>query len=229
MIHGPDLSAYQSRIDYGALRVNCDFSIVKLTDGDASENLMADEQAISCARAGMIVMGYHFARPRGLAWIDDGEHQAARMHARADAIEQRIGAPLFCFLDLERNSPLICAERANWRVWANAFRRSCAERARVIGFYSSRYFTLDLNLNSSWSETLLWLAQYPATFRADANYGFWPTEIRPWRRADIWQHGGGDPPPAGNASRCPGVDGPCDVNSFAGDRSDLLELIAAAQ
>lgn len=230
MIHGPDLSTYQQRIDYGALRATSDFAIVKVTEGNSATNPRAEEQALSCAKAGLLVMLYHFARPNGPDWKADAAQEAARLHEIADSIEQKVGYRLFCFLDLERNSPLNPEERTDWRTWANEFRRWNGEQAsRAIGFYSGKYFTLDLGFDSSWSETLLWLAQYPATFRADANYGFWPTQIAPWRRADIWQHGGGDPPPYGNASRCPGVEGPCDFNSFAGSRDELLELIASAR
>lgn len=228
MIHGPDVSSYQKVIRYQEVAASCDFAIVKVTEGNSSTNARAEEQVLGFASAGMLVMIYHFAQPNGPNWLADAAAEAQRLEEKLDALEQKLGKQLFGWLDTERNTALTPQEAPLWRDWDKEFRRVCVEKGRPIGFYSGKYFTTSLRLSVDWNKTLLWLAQYPANFRADCNYGFWPTAIYPWARADIWQHGGGDPKPFGNESTCPGVDGQCDMNSFAGSRDELEQLISVA-
>lgn len=243
MIGGPDVSSYQSKYDMAAVKGGgAEFVIVKVTQGNGSTNPLAKAQVMSAVAAGLLVMLYHFAQPNGPNWRADAAGEAKRLDDIADSFERELGVyptgharqgepvKLFCFLDVERNTALTPEERKNWRDWANEFRRWSREVGkRVIGFYSGKFFTMDLGLDASWRDTLFWDAQYPATFRPDGNYGFWPTGIQPWFRADVWQSGGGDSPAAGgNGSTCPGVDGGCDYNHFAGTRSELEELISAA-
>lgn len=229
MIHGPDVSSYQTKIDWSVVRTACDFAIIKVTEGNGNTNKLAAQQVRGALAAGLLVILYHFAQPNGPNWLEDAAAEAKRLDDIADEFEKELGVKLFTILDVERNTPLTPDERKNWRSWAKEFRRWCREEGgRTIGFYSGKYFTIDLGLDASWRDTLLWLAQYPAAFRADCNYGFWPAGIAPWFRADLWQHGGGDALPYGNASVCPGVEGGCDFNTFAGSREELQELIDAA-
>jgi GH25 family lysozyme M1 (1,4-beta-N-acetylmuramidase) len=237
LIHGPDVSSYQSKWDAPAIVAGgSELGVVKVTQGNSIINPLAEQQVVSFANAGLLTMLYHFAQPNGPNWLDDAANEAKRLDDLADRFEQKIGKKLFCFLDVERNSPLSPIEKPLWRDWCNEFRRwSRVEGKRPVGFYSGRYFTMDLGFDPSWTNTILWLAQYPIPFRADCSYvdkqgqPFWPTRIFPWARGDLWQHGGGDPIAAGgNASVCPGVTGGCDFNTFAGDRPQLEELIATA-
>lgn len=232
MIRGPDVSAYQPTIDWSLVRSVSEFAIVKVTQGNQGgivNNTHAVEQVMGASKAGLLVMLYHFAQPNGPNWLADAAAEAKRLDDAADMFEQKLGRKILTFLDVERNTALTPQERPLWRGWTNEFRRwSREEGKRVIAFYSGKYFTMDLGLDLTWQRTLLWCAQYPAKFRMDANYGFWPTHIQPFLRADIWQDGGGDPVAAGgNASTCPGI-GPCDMNVSAGSREELEELIAAA-
>lgn len=230
MIHGPDVSSYQPKPRWGDVRTIADFAIIKVTEGNGYTNPKAVEQVTGAVGAGLLVMLYHFAQPNGPNWLEDACAEAKRLDDIADAFEQKLGKKFFCFLDVERNTPLETGELQSWRDWAKEFRRhSVEDLKRVIAWYSGRYFTQALGLDSSWNNTLLWLAQYPNTFRADCNYGFWPKTIAPWGRADLWQHGGGMPKGAGgNESTCVGIDGLSDMNTFGGTRAELEELIAAA-
>lgn len=230
MIHGPDVSSYQPRIDWAQVRSVSDFAIVKVTEGNGYTNKLAVDQVVGAVNAGLMVYLYHFAQPNGPNWLGDAAQEAKRLDDIADVFEQKLGQKFFCFLDVERNTPLTSGEVQNWRDWCKEFRRWCkTEGKRAIGWYSGRFFTQALGLDGSWSNTLLWVAQYPNTFRADCNYGFWPKTIAPWFRADIWQHGGGMAKGVGgNEAKCPGIDGFSDMNTFAGSREELVELVSVA-
>jgi GH25 family lysozyme M1 (1,4-beta-N-acetylmuramidase) len=229
MIRGPDVSSYQPNIDYDKVATVCDFGIVKITQGNSSVNNLAPQQVDGFVKVGLEVFLYHFSQPNGPNWLEDAAAEARRIDELADAFEQKYGRQFLTFLDVERNTSLMPDERKNWRAHTNEVRRWCREEGeRIIAFYSGKYFTMDLGLDDSWQKTLLWCAQYPATYRVDANYGFWPTAILPWRRADIWQDGGGDSKAAGgNESYCPGI-GRSDMNVFAGSREELKALVASA-
>lgn len=225
MIHGPDVSSYQQSIDWAEVRTISELAIVKVTEGNGFTNPRAVEQVMGAAQAGLIVMLYHYAQPNGPNWIEDADAESERLDKVADAFEQKIGAAVFTFVDVERNTPLTVQEKPLWRDWAKEFRRHCRkELSRIIGWYSGKEFTRELGLDPSWQDTVLWGAAYPATFRADCNYGYWLKTVPPWFRADLWQHGGGD----SNGSTCPGIKGPCDFNTFAGTRAELEQLIGGA-
>lgn len=243
MIGGPDVSSYQPDCDWPAVRASgAELAIVKVTQGNGSTNKYAAQQVKGAIAAGLLVMLYHFAQPNGPNWKEDAAAEAKRLDDIADQFERELGTypighpsqgepvKLFCFLDVERNTPLTAVEKPLWREWCNEFRRWSREIGkRAIGFYSGKYFTMDLGFDASWTNTILWVAQYPSVFRIDGNYGFWPKNITPWFRGDLWQDGGGDSVAAGgNASTCPGIKGGCDYNHFAGTRSELEELIAVA-
>lgn len=247
MIHGPDVSGYQTEIDWSIVRTKCDFALVKVTQGNNYTNKLARTQVLGALAAGLLVMLYHFAQPNGPldaagkptdieAWKADARAEAKRLDDIADAFEGELGVKLFCFLDVERNTALTAEEKPFWRAWCNEFRRWSRDVGkRVIGFYSGKFFTMDLGFDASWRDTLLWCAQYLIPFRADCSYvdkqgkPYWPIHIDPWFRVDIFQHGGGDSIAAGgNASTCPGVMGGCDFNTFAGSRDELQALIASA-
>jgi GH25 family lysozyme M1 (1,4-beta-N-acetylmuramidase) len=227
---GPDVSSYQTKIDWPRVATASELAIVKVTEGNGYTNARATDQVTGAVSAGLLTCLYHFAQPNGPNWLEDAAAEAKRLDDLADAFEQKLGRKLFCFLDVERNEPLTPAEKPLWREWTAEFRRWCRDEGkRVIGWYSGAYFTKDLALEPDWCQTVLWLAQYPSTFRADCNYGFWPKTIAPWFRADVWQHGGGMKKAyGGNESTCPGIDGLSDFNTFAGSREELAQLIDAA-
>lgn len=243
---GIDVSAYQPNVDAERVKAaGADFMIVKVTNGNGYTNPHARKQVLAAIAAGLLVMLYHYAQPNGPNWKEDAAAEAKRLDDIADEFERELGVyptghpragqpvKLFCFLDVERNTPLTSEERRNWREWSNEFRKWSREVGkRVIGFYSGKFFTMDLGFDITWRDTLLWVAQYPAVYREDANYGFWPTNIQPWFRGDIWQDGGGMAKDAGgNEAKWPGVGNDntfSDVNVFAGSRIELEELIAAA-
>lgn len=214
MIHGIDCSSYQPHIDWSAVAAaGADFAIVKLTEGNGYTNPLAAKQVDGALAAGLLVMGYHFAKPNGPNWNADAVDEAARMIARA--------GNLFCFLDVERNTPLTTQEIPLWRAWAYAFRQACGGR---VGWYSYSPFTAAMALEASWEGTILWLAKYPLPWRRQGDYEKWPDAPLPWARVDIWQDGSD-----ANGATWPGVDGPVDVNRFAGSRAELQELIDAAR
>lgn len=239
MIRGIDISAYQPVVDQQAVRdAGAEFEIVKVTDGNSYTNPHAKAQVLGAFAVGLLVTLYHFAQPNGKigdleSWKADARAEAKRFDDLADAFERELGVKLFCFLDVERNTALTAEEKPYWRAWCNEFRRWSREVGkRIIGFYSGKYFTMDLGFDLSWSQTILWVAQYPRPYRADANYGYWPKTIVPWFRGDIWQDGAGQSvATGGNDATWPGVGKPphlSDVNVFAGSRAELEELIAAA-
>jgi len=217
VIHGIDVSSYQPHVDWKAVAsAGADFAIVKLTEGNGYTNSQAATQVDGALSAGLLVMGYHFARPNGPNWAADAEDEARRMMARSGS--------LFCFLDVERNEPLTTQENALWRAWAYAFRSCCGQAGHAVGWYSYTPFTATMALEASWEATLLWLARYPLPWRRQGDYEKWPDAPLPWARVDIWQDGGD-----ANGASWPGVEGHCDVNRFAGTRAELEELIGSAR
>lgn len=247
MVRGIDVSAYQPVIDWPLVRqAGAEFAIIKVTDGNGYTNPYAREQVLGAVKAGLLVCLYHFAQPNGPNWREDAAAEAKRLDEIADTFESELGVypeghphqgepvKLFCFLDVERNTPLSTTEKPLWREWCNEFRRWSREVGkRVIGFYSGKYFTMDLGFDPSWTQTILWVAQYPNIYRPDGNYGWWPKSILPWPRGDLFQDGGGQSPASGgNGSTWPGVGKPphySDTNLFAGTRQELEELLAAAR
>ena len=217
MIHGIDVSGYQGRPDWKAVvEGGADFAIVKLTEGNGYVNPHAAAQVDGALEVGLLVCGYHYARPNGPNWAADARDEADKMMTRAGS--------LFCFLDVERNEPLTAQEIPLWRAWCYAFRTHCQEAGHPVGWYSYSPFTAALGLEASWETTLLWLARYPLPWRRDGAYEKWPDAPLPWARVDVWQDGGDR-----NGATWPGVEGPCDVNRFAGSRAELEELIGSAR
>lgn len=243
---GVDVSAYQPGVRWQEVKdAGAEFAIIKVTDGNGYTNKYAAQQVRGALAVGLLVMLYHFAQPNGPNWKEDAAAEAKRLDDIADEFERELGVyppehpragqpvKLFCFLDVERNTGLAPEERKNWREWCNEFRKWSREVGkRIIGFYSGKFFAMDLGFDVTWRDTLLWVAQYPSTFRLDANYGFWPTNILPWFRGDLWQDGGGMANAAGgNESKWPGIGDEhtfSDVNVFPGSRDELEELLQAA-
>ncbi len=224
MIFGVDVSAYQAAARMReAKEAGASFVIVKVTEGNGYANPHAREQVEAAVAEGLFVMLYHFARPNGPDWLRDARAEAARVAAIASELDAVAGYRLFCWLDVERNEPLTLGERSLWRFWAHTFREAMRAAARGLGWYSYGPFTEQLELEADWSRTLLWLARYPQSFKVDCSYPTWPTAIRPWARADVWQFGGD-----ANGATWPGIDGPADVNAFAGSLEELQELLSAA-
>lgn len=223
MIHGPDVSAYQPHPRWTEVRTVSEFVVIKVTDGNGYTNPYAAEQVAGALAAGLLVLLYHYAKPNGPDWLSDARHEAKRLDDIADVFEAKYGKKFFCFLDVERNEPLTDAEKPRWREWCREFRRCCRQELdRIIGWYSYSPFTAALALEQDWENTLLWLAAYPIPFSPTHDYP-WPNAPLPWARVDVHQHGGDS-----NGARWAGIEGPADVNSFAGSREELEELISAA-
>jgi lysozyme len=228
MISGIDVSSYQRRIRWDEVRsAGAEFAIVKLTEGSTLTNSLAGEQISGALSARLHVSVYHFAHPGGPDWIAGAKAEAKRVLEVLDVHEQRHARRFFVWLDVEQNYPLALGQRPLWRVWCHAFRERMREAGREIGWYSYQSFTAQLDLDATWSTAPLWLARYPSEFRRDCSYDHWPsapyTCPRPWARADVWQHGGN-----ANGATWPGVDGPCDVDVFAGSREEYEELLGFA-
>jgi len=229
VIRGIDVASYQAKINWAEVKkAGCEFAIVKCTEANSYTNPKAADQVQGAVDVGLLVFLYHYARPNGPNWSQDAAQEGMRLDDIADSFERKLQKTFFCFLDVERNEPLSEAEKPLWRDWVSQFRRWCREEGeRIIGWYSYSPFTAALNLPPDWEDTLLWQASYPLPFRPAGDYLTWPNAALPWARCDIHQDGGGGP--GGNNAVWPGVEGPCDVNRFAGSRKELEELIASAR
>lgn len=230
MIHGIDVSSYQSRIEWQRVAERASFSIPKITEGNSSTNPLAKEQIAGADSAGLLVLVYHFARPNGPNWEEDARLEAER------AIDLSYGKPIV--LDIERNEPLTATEIPYWREWCNAFRAQA--KGHLVGPYSYRYFVESIGLDDSWSELLFLQASYPLPFDPDHGYA-WPKAAKPWPRVDIHQHGGDANGATFPGVLCPSCGGKgcsmawcrrgqmlCDVDAFAGTREELQQLVDVA-
>lgn len=211
MISFPDIASYQATIDWDVVSAHAEAVIVKVTQGNSSRNALAADQIAHAKAHGLLTMVYHYAMPNGPDWAADARAEAER------AIDSAWGCPIF--VDVERNEALTPAEVLHWRDWCDEFRDACAG---LVGFYSGKYFAESLHLSPEWSRLLLWQASYPAVFDPAHSYP-WPKASPPWPRVDIHQHGGD-----WNKATFPGVTGFCDVNAFAGNISELRELVVTA-
>jgi GH25 family lysozyme M1 (1,4-beta-N-acetylmuramidase) len=228
VISGIDVSSYQRGVRWAEVRAaGAEFAIVKITEGSTLTNCLAAEQIRGALAAGLHVSVYHFAHPGGPDWVAAANAETKRVLQALDVHEQRHARRFFVWLDVEQNYPLALGQRPLWRVWCQAFRERMRASGREIGWYSYQPFTAQLELDETWSTAPLWLARYPSEFRRDCSYDHWPsapyTCPKPWWRADVWQHGGN-----ANGATWPGVDGPCDVDAFAGSREEYEELLACA-
>lgn len=224
MSRGIDVSSYQPKPRWQQVAgAGAEFAIVKLTDGNHGINSYAGEQVSGAIAAGLEVMLYHYAEPNGPDWSVDATEEAVRLDDLADALEQKQGRTFFTFVDIERNTPLTIVEKPLWRGWLEAFNDSCFLCGRKTGDYSFKPFLEDLELPDEYSNHVLWLARYLKPWRIAGDYDSWPTAIKPWKRADLWQDGGD-----ANGATWAGIDGPCDTNIFAGTLEELRDLCAAS-
>jgi lysozyme len=206
---GPDVSAHQAppeesrHVNWPAVAGSgASFAFVKATEGTdyVSRAWTPYAYARKARAAGLVVGGYHFARP-GLSGPN----------AQADHFVRTLGAAATApgylppVLDIERAEGLTGAQL---RHWTDRFCRRVKQRtgrAPIVYTYAL-FFTGPLGRGAGWLRpgVKLWVAHY--TNRNHPAVSGWA----------FWQHT--------SSARIRGIPGPCDRNVYAHDRAHLRAL-----
>ncbi len=198
-VHGVDVSRYQGDIDWGRVRSSgVAFAFLKATEGGdyVDDHFSANWQA--ARRAGLWRGAYHyfyFCRPASqqAAWFIT--------HVPRDA------AALPAVLDLEWNHrSRTCPFRPDAETVRSEARVFLDTLTRYYGKRPVIYSTMDF-----FQENELWKIQgYPFWLRSVAGH---PSDTYPDQRWAFWQYTG--------TGLVAGIDGPTDLNVFAGTPSQL--------
>ena len=205
VLRGVDVSSYQhgTPIDWARVAASGQrFAIVKATESTGYTNPWYASDVAAARAAGLVVGGYHFARPESSAT------------AQADAFATRLGrdvaSELPPVLDLESTGGLAPADLVTW---AHAFLdRLQARTGRVPMIYTGPSFWAGATGDShEFTRYPLWVAHYETS--SPRVPGGWPT----WT---FWQYT--------SSSAVPGVTGAVDASYFQGSPGQLAALTSSA-
>lgn len=191
-IDGVDISHHQShKIDWAAAkRAGVKFAYLKATEGETVHDDFYARRRTECAKAGIVIGAYHFARPNKSG--RDGTAEA-KMFLKWAKVKPGDMLPV---LDLEDNGGL---GRAALTKWVGDFWGEVIRQTGQVGItYTSKNFPLNNAFGS-----LLWVPRYNNAMRL-------PGLPAPWKTWTIWQFSNGQD---GIPRTVPGI-GPCDINTL---------------
>ena len=196
---GIDVSYYQETIDWQRVkRAGIKFAFIRLSDGATLRDTMFDTNWVEAERAGIIRGAYQFFRPDENVDAQADLMIAAMAHLGHDDLPPVI--------DVEVDGGLAPAEVAKRATrWIDRVRDK-------LGVEPIVYTGNDM-WKSGGSDPLgtqaLWLAHYTQGC---------PMVPPPWTHWTFWQHT--------DRGAVPGIDGPVDLDLFAGTFGDLHERLA---
>lgn len=195
LIEGVDVSRYQSRVDWAMVAdQGMDFAFVKATEGATYSDSLFGHNWEQIKAAGMRRGAYHFYRPNTAA-VDQANHFVAQV-----SLSEGDLPPVLDIEVLDRVNPKILVPAL--KTWLVLITRHYGVRPIVytnLNFYN-RYLAGHLD------EYPLWIARYNGAEPVLACGRDW----------QFWQYG--------NRGTVAGIDGPVDLNVFAGDRVEFEEL-----
>lgn len=219
---GPDVSMWNTDIDWDAVAEHSDFVFIKATEGRTYEDpTLVDRINLTreaAQKEGLLVGYYHFARPDNNSPSAEARHFVKTVREAGGYLgPQRIGllrrTELPGVLDYEVYHP-----EGKDQQWINAFvkeyKRLTGQTPIIYGGHVLRERT-----NSNFGECPLWLAAYVSDLSPTLlPEGWWKLGPTFWQYTD-----GVLPPDPAGPNECPGI-GPCDMNFYRGDRRHLLKL-----
>ena len=191
---GIDVSYYQETIDWPRVRrAGIRFAFIRLSDGAAQRDVRFATNWAEAKRAGVVRGAYLFFRP--------DQSVAAQADLMIAAMRGRDPGDLPPVIDIEVDAGLpasiVAARAAAW-----------IDRVRdALGIEPIVYTGSDLWRNGGGDALAgqpLWVAHYTQGC---------PTLPSPWRRWTFWQHT--------DRGAVPGIDGPVDLDLFAGTLGEL--------
>jgi lysozyme len=198
---GLDVSYYQDTIDWPKVRhAGLRFAFIRVSDGTTVDDPMFDKNWAGAKRAGLLRGAYQHFRPDENARAQADMMIAALMHD---------GGELPPVIDVEVDGGKRPDEiAARVRVWIERVRDKLHVEPMVYTgpeFWRDRVGGADVGVP-------LWVAHYTREC---------PTVPAPWERWTYWQHT--------DSGRVPGINGPVDLDLFAGTVDDLRRLRTAAR
>lgn len=182
---GIDVSSHNGTIDWVAVsKTDTKFSFVKLTEGRTHNNPKRKENWEGAKKNGIVVGGYHFARPDTDFSLEDSIEEAKHFINALRIVGWEKGVDLAPVLDLEAGMKTDDEYNAKWAVKFCEYIESQLGVKPIV--YTAKWFW-DAYLASSKSETLdkltkypVWWAHYTTNMQEDPN-------IVGWKNWDIWQ------------------------------------------
>ncbi len=196
-VPGLDVSYYQEDITWTRVRkAGLRYAFIRATDGTTITDARFTKNWAGAKRAGLLRGAYQYFRPdqNALAQADLLINMIARDPGELPPV-----------IDVETDggkSPAVL--EASVRVWVDRVRERLGVEPIVYTgpeFWASKLRGADLTSQP------LWLAHYTRTC---------PTVPSPWRRWTFWQHT--------DNGRVPGIEGPVDLDVFAGTFAELQAL-----
>lgn len=207
MLPGSDVASHQhpgaTAIDWGRVKdAGHAFAIVKATEGITYVNPHYAEDSVAMQKAGIVRGTYHYALPQFPA-IAQARHYAAVLATHTTPLD------LPPVLDLEETGGL---GPLALQAWVRTFLTtldSITGRTTII-YVSPGFWRYQMNNTTEFSDRPLWIADY--------NGGTAPTMPLPggWKDWTFWQYTGN--------GQVDGVSTPIDLNTFNGDKGELLAL-----
>lgn len=193
---GNDISHYQGDVNYDTLKNNCQFIIVKASEGNYYKDTKLDRNKSEARRVGMILGYYHFARP---SHGTSGQQEA-------DYFLQTIG-------DFKEGELLALDYEDNWGgdvvAWCKAFLDRIREK---VPGYNALIYLNESHMTKNWKPVIdagngLWIAKYTYSPTVNTfNKGQWPFAcMQQWS----------------NNQTVPGILGAVDGDVFFGDMTTL--------
>lgn len=199
-IHGIDVSRYQQRIDWEAVKgmniggIRIEFAFIKATEGTGRKDFLFDRNWHHTRKQGITRGAYHFFTPSR-----DGAAQA-RHFIRHVQLEPGDLPPV---LDVEQSNGVTRAQlQQRVREWLQEV--EAAYYVKPILYTNVHFY--ERYLEGAFDDYPLWVAHY---LQPDA-----PRIGRDWH---FWQHS--------ESGQVNGIKGKVDFNAFSGDSTDFVRLL----
>lgn len=206
-VAGVDVSLYQSKPDWAAVRAaGYAFAIHKADEGASINDPVYEQNRAAAKAAGLVVGDYHFARPMADAGdaVRESDHFLART---ASKLRPEDIPPT---LDIEE-SQIEGSQLVDW-LWSFCDRvRSATGRPTMIYTNPSYLLSKHVHLDARFAPLPLWIAHWGVEK---------PGTLDPWAPGAwaVWQWG---------TARVPGIGPICDANWFHGDEAKLRAWVAS--
>lgn len=202
-VHGVDVSRYQDAINWRvASRAGISFAAIKATEGGDRLDERFNENWRGARRAGIPHTAYHF-----YYFCTPARVQAAWFIANVP--KTSIDLPPILDMEWNPNSPTCTLRpeprkvRREMKIWLDMVERHYGKRPII-------YTSLDFhgeNLDGYFKNYQFWLRSVAAH----------PSEAYPDHHWTFWQYTG--------TGQVPGIEGPADINAFAGTRAEWQEWL----
>ena len=214
VVPGIDVSGNNGSIDWVKVgKTDKKFAFIKLTEGRDFKSKVAKENWDGAKANGLLVGGYHFAKPSTQPGEDDPIAEASFFVKQLLAMGWKKGVDLLPVLDLEDGTKTDDEYNAHWAV------SFCETVEKQLGVkpivYTGKWFW-DAYLAGAKKETLdkltqyqVWWAHYTTDFDNDPN-------IRGWTSWLLWQWTG--------SGSCDGITGKVDLDWLCGGEEGLRKI-----